>query len=101
MIRGVNVLALLVVVTAGVLVGLGRLDAEAFLLLVTGLAIPARADGYQSVGTGPQQVVVTNTAADAVPVEVPGDSGHADPAYLVVMVSVAVIVVTLYHLIVT
>lgn len=69
MIRGVNVLAILVVVTAGVLVGLGKVDAESFLLLVTGLAIPARADGYQSVGTGPAQVEVVNRPADPVPVE--------------------------------
>lgn len=65
--KGVNLLAILVVITAGVLVGLGKLDAESFLLLVTGLAIPARTDGYQSVGTAPQQVTVTNSAADPVP----------------------------------
>lgn len=50
--EGVNVLALVVIVTAGVLVGIGEVDADAFLLLVTGLAIPARNDGYQSTGTG-------------------------------------------------
>lgn len=50
---GVNVLALVVVVTAAILTGLGKVDPESFLLLVTGLAIPARTDGYQSVGTDP------------------------------------------------
>ena len=69
MIRGVNLLALLVLVTAAVLTGIGKLEPESFMLLVTGLAIPARADGYQSVGTGPQNVKVVNDAAEAVPVE--------------------------------
>ena len=56
MIRGVNILALLVLVTAAVLTGIGKLEPESFMLLVTGLAIPARADGYQNVGTGPLRV---------------------------------------------
>jgi hypothetical protein len=52
----VNPLALLAVLTAGVLAVLGKIDPDAFLTLVTGLAIPARSDGYQSVGTGPLKV---------------------------------------------
>lgn len=52
---GVNVLALVVVVTAAVLTGLGKIEPDAFLLLVTGLAIPARSDGYQSTGTAPAE----------------------------------------------
>lgn len=69
MIRGVNFLAVLVLVTAAVLTGIGKLEPESFMLLVTGLAIPARSDGYQNVGTGTQKVEVVNTAANPAAVE--------------------------------
>lgn len=52
----VNPLALLALLTAGILTGMGKLEPESFMLLVTGLAIPARSDGYQNVGTRPMKV---------------------------------------------
>jgi hypothetical protein len=67
--QGVNVLALVVVITAAILTGMGKVDPESFLLLVTGLAIPARSDGYQAVGTAPRQVEVVNEPNNPVPVE--------------------------------
>lgn len=67
--RDINLLALVVVVTAGVLVGLGKVDPESFLLLVTGLAIPARSSGYQSAGLAPAKVQVVNSPTDPVPVD--------------------------------
>lgn len=45
---------------------------------------------------GRQEVVVTNRADEAVPV----DAGHADGIYLIVVTAIAVLVVTIYHLIV-
>lgn len=77
--RNVNLLALIVVLVAGALVWHGDVEPDAFLLLVTGLAIPARSDGYQAVGTGPANVRVVNEAEDAVPVE---DAGHVDAGAL-------------------
>lgn len=101
MIRGVNLLALLALITAGILTGIGELEPESFMLLVTVLAIPARADGHQNVGTGPQRVEVVNTANNPAAVEDVGDAGDADLPYLIVITAVAVIVVTIYHLLVT
>lgn len=96
MIRGVNLLALLVLVTAAVLTGIGKLEPESFMLLVTGLAIPARADGYQSVGTGPQDVRVTNRgAAEAVPTE---DAGYSLVEVMVAAFFAVLIVLVLVRL---
>lgn len=49
----VNVLALLTVLAAFVLVLTNDLEPESFLLLVTGLAIPAKAAGYQQAESAP------------------------------------------------
>lgn len=90
--RNVNLLALLVVAVAGALVWHGDVNPDAFLLLVTGLAIPARSDGYQAVGTGPANVRVVNDTEDAVPVE---DAGHADPVGLALIVLFLLVVLLL------
>lgn len=50
--REVNPLAFLAIVSAAVLAGLGQIPAEAFLTLVSGLAIPAGRAGYQGSETG-------------------------------------------------
>lgn len=50
---------------------------------------------------GRQEVSIRQDPGRPVPVEeVPGDAGHADAAHLMVIASVAVIVVTLHHLLV-
>lgn len=51
--KGINPLALLVLVSVIVLTFMNKLTPEAFLTFVSGLAIPARQDGYQSLGTQP------------------------------------------------
>lgn len=48
----VNPLALLALLVAGALTAIGRLEPESFMLLVTGLAIPARAGGYTTAVDG-------------------------------------------------
>lgn len=48
--REVNPLAAFAVLSAAVFVLLGELDAREYLALVTGLAIPAGRNGYQSSG---------------------------------------------------
>lgn len=85
--KNVNVLALLVVVTAAILTGIGKVDPESFLLLVTGLAIPARSDGYQNVGMG---AVKVEGVPGGEPVVV-DDAGHADLATLCIAIVGALI----------
>lgn len=52
--KGINPLALLVLLTVIVMVFTNKIDPESFLTFVSGLAIPARQDGYQSTGLGAQ-----------------------------------------------
>lgn len=59
--QDLNVLAVLVVLCAFVLVLTDDLLPEAFLLLVTGLAIPARSTGYQDSTAAPIVATPTTT----------------------------------------
>lgn len=52
--QDVNVLALLVVIAATVLAVLERVEPESVLLLLTGLAIPAKSGGYQNADPPPE-----------------------------------------------
>lgn len=51
--KGINPFAMLVLLTVIALVLTDKIDPQAFLTFVSGLAIPARQDGYQSIGTRP------------------------------------------------
>lgn len=70
--KGINPLALLVLLTVIVMVFTDKIDPNAFLTFVTGLAIPARQDGYQSIGTKkagtPEQPLVVEGVPGGEPV---------------------------------
>lgn len=75
--KALNPLAVLVLLTVIVLVFTNKLDPQSFLTFVSGLAIPARQDGYQSIGTKPspgtpEQPMVVEGVQGGEPVAVDG-----------------------------